>query len=404
MAVSTRSAGRLLVLQVVVVAVLATLLGRLWFLQVHEGARYTAAASENRVREVVTPAPRGEVYDVTGVPLVRNRTALVVSVDRARLLREPDDGRAVLERLGRVLGKPPALLRQEITPCGGTVRPPCWRGSPYQPVPVQEYAADDAAGLRRVLAVEEHREDYPAVETRFAAVREYPRGTTAAHVLGYLGPIGPQETSLPRYEGVQDSALVGRSGVEASYDTELRGTDGVQSLLVDHVGAVKGVAGQTPPRPGDTLVLSIHAGVQAAAEQALAQRRRGGPHPARPRGQRHVQGRLRVDRRHGGEDRAPGRPGELPELRPVGLPRRGLRRGVRAAGRRVARRAAGVPRHPGRLRAGVDVQGGVDGGGGRGRLPADRRLPVPRRVRPARRQAQLRGRRPRARSPCGRRS
>lgn len=260
---------RLFVLQVLVVSILATLLGRLWFLQVYDGEVYAAAASTNRVREVVTPAPRGQVYDATGTALVRNRTALVISVDRAQLLREPRDGQAVLERLGRIIGKAPDLVRQEITPCGGAVKPPCWSGSPYQPVPVKEYAADDPAGLRKVLAVEERREDFPGVDTRFAAVRDYPQGTRAAHVLGYLGPISPKETGQPEYAGVQDSALVGRSGVEASYDAALRGRDGVEQLLVDHVGTVTGVQASTAPQPGDSLVLSLHAGVQQLAEQAL---------------------------------------------------------------------------------------------------------------------------------------
>ncbi|MCU1693501.1 MAG: penicillin-binding protein 2 [Frankiales bacterium] len=264
-----RPRARLFVLQVLVVSLLATLLGRLWFLQVHSADAYAEAASTNRVRQVVTTAPRGGVYDVRGRPLVRNRTALVVTVDRARLRREPDHGASVLARLGKVLGKPATLLRSETTPCGGTVKPPCWRGSPYQPVPVQEYASDDAAGLRRVLAVEEHREDFPGVATQYAAVRDYPQGTRAAHVLGYLGPISPEETALPQYDGVQDSALVGRSGVEASYDAALRGADGVQQLLVDHVGTVTGVQSDTPARPGDSLVLSLDAGVQQAAEQAL---------------------------------------------------------------------------------------------------------------------------------------
>jgi penicillin-binding protein 2 len=269
--VDQRARLRLVVLQVLVVSLLATLLGRLWFLQVYDGDRYTQAASQNRVREVVTTAPRGEVYDAAGAPLVRNRTALVVSVDRAALRREPDRGRAVLARLAAVVGKPVALLRQEITPCGGSVRPPCWRGSPYQPVPVQEYAATDAAGLRRVLAIEEHREDFPSVDTRFAAVRDYPSGDRrrAAHVLGYLGPISQEETRRPAYAGVQTSALVGRAGVEATYDTALRGRDGVRTLLVDHVGTVTGVQAETAAVPGDTLVLSLHAGVQAVAEQAL---------------------------------------------------------------------------------------------------------------------------------------
>jgi penicillin-binding protein 2 len=267
--VSERSRLRLFVLRVLVLSILLTLFGRLWFLQVHASEDYDLAASANRVREVVAPAPRGEVLDVTGTPLVRNRTALVVSVNRALLLREPDDGKAVLDRLSALLGKPADVLAQEIRPCGGAVTPPCWRGSPYQSVPVQEYAATDTAGVQRVLAIEEHREDFPGVTAQFAAVRDYPQGTLAAHSLGYLGPISEPEVGTAGYEGVRPDALVGRAGVEASYDDALRGTDGVEQLLVDNVGRVTGKAGETAARSGDTLVLSLHAGVQQAAEQAL---------------------------------------------------------------------------------------------------------------------------------------
>jgi penicillin-binding protein 2 len=267
--VSSRAELRLFVLRVLVVAVLATLLGRLWFLQLYAGEDYAKAASDNRIREVVDPAPRGEVYDARGVQLVRNRTALVVSVSRSTLVRQADGGAAVLERLGAVLGRPADVLRQQIRPCGGGVEPPCWRGSPYQPVPVAEFDAGDSAGLATVLEIEERREDFPGVSAEFAAVRDYPQGRRAAHLLGYLGPISPDEVGQPGFEGVRPSALVGRSGVEATYDEALRGVDGVQRLLVDHVGAVTGVDGRTPPRPGDKLVLSIDARIQEVAEDAL---------------------------------------------------------------------------------------------------------------------------------------
>ena len=260
---------RLFVLRVLVVTLLGTLFGRLVFLQVFAGEDYVQAASANRIRPVVDTAPRGEVYDVRGQPLVRNRTALVVSVSRSTLLRQPDDGRAVLERLSAVIGKPADAIAREITPCGASVEPPCWRGSPYQPVPVAEYDATDAAGLNRVLRIEERREEFPGVEAEFAAVRDYPRGTLAAHLLGYLGPISPEETKEPEYDGVQPTALVGRAGVEAAYEADLRGRDGVTELLVDRLGTVTGTRGGTAPEPGDALVLSIDGRVQEIAEQAL---------------------------------------------------------------------------------------------------------------------------------------
>ena len=276
------------------------------------------------------PGPRGRDARAARRGLRRDRRAARPQPDGDGRQRQPGAaaprarrrrGRAAAARPGR--RQDADALRREITPCGGDVVPPCWRGSPYQPVPVQEYAADDAAGLRRVLAIEEHREDFPAVDTRFAAVREYPQGRTAAHVLGYLGPISPEETGRAEYEGVQDDALVGRAGVEASYDAALRGRDGVQQLLVDHVGTVTGVAGETPPEPGDKLVLSLHAGVQKVAEQALERAVAARPDPPGPRRRRELQGRLRLDRGDGGQDRPDRRDGQLPVLRPVGLRRRG---------------------------------------------------------------------------------
>ena len=264
-----RSRPRLFVLRVFVLTLMVTLFGRLVVLQVAGGEDYAQAASANRVRPVVETAPRGEVLDVRGTPLVRNRTALVVSVSRSTLRRQPDDGKAVLDRLAAVVGKPAADLARSITPCGADLTPPCWRGSPYQPVPVAEYDASDAAGLRRVLRIEERREEFPGVRAEFAAVRDYPNGTLAAHLLGYLGPISPEETEQPDYTGVSSTALVGRAGVEATYEPDLRGEDGVTELLVDRLGAVAGTQSSTPPVPGDTLVLSIDATVQAVAEKAL---------------------------------------------------------------------------------------------------------------------------------------
>jgi penicillin-binding protein 2 len=136
-------------------------------------------------------------------------------------------------------------------------------------VPVAEFDASDGAGLRTVLQIEERREDFRGVRAGFAAVRDYPQGTLGAHVLGYLGPISLDEVGTPEYRGVQPSSLIGRAGIEASYDQELRGDDGVKRLVVDRLGAVSGTESETSPRPGDALVLSLDAKVQKVAEDAL---------------------------------------------------------------------------------------------------------------------------------------
>jgi len=116
--VNDRSGLRILVLRVMVVSILMTLLGRLAYLQVAEGPRYRAAASNNRIREVVTPAARGQVLDDLGRPLVSNRTALVVSVTRSIVHSQPHRGKAVLARLAKVIGISAAQTEVLITPCG----------------------------------------------------------------------------------------------------------------------------------------------------------------------------------------------------------------------------------------------------------------------------------------------
>src|SRR6266576_1761810 len=135
-----RSHFRLLVLHVLVASLLVSLGGRLWYLQVLNGQHYQRVAAENRTRDIVVPAVRGQILDDVGRPLVRNRTALVVSVDRTTLSRQSDGGSAILRRLATVLGTTEQALAQKIRLRGPGIQRPCWPGSPYQPIPVDDRA------------------------------------------------------------------------------------------------------------------------------------------------------------------------------------------------------------------------------------------------------------------------
>lgn len=277
---SDRSRLRIVVLRVVVASILLTLLGRLAYLQIAEGSSYATAASQNRVRDIVTTAARGQILDDRGVPLVTNRIALVVSVNRAILLRTKHRGAEELQRLSRIVGLSVADIDRQITPCvystpdGKRVKAldGCWKGSPYQPVPIKSYRSDSLEEVRRVLQISEHQELFPSVTAQYEAVREYPGKTLAAHVLGYLGPLTADDIKAdPAYKKLAPGSELGRAGVEAVYDSQLRGTDGIQQLRVDKDGNPVGVQGETPAVAGDNLVLSIDGGVQKAAEQALEQ-------------------------------------------------------------------------------------------------------------------------------------
>ncbi|MGC4943367.1 penicillin-binding protein 2 [Kribbella sp. DT2] len=265
---------RLFVIGVLVFSLFCTLFGRLWYLQVMAGDSYANAADNNRTRDVLTPAPRGTIVDAAGRTLVGNRVSLVISVDRSVLAKLTEKQQeSVLGRLAKVLGQKPADLTARIKLCGepGASKPPaCWNGSPYQPIPVAKDVSEQVA-----IEVMERREDFPGVAAETAALRAYPApyGVNAAHILGYLSPITTEE--LDKIDaGGQDpvphrSDLVGRAGVERTYDAMLRGAPGLKTVSVDAVGYTTGTVKQTAPVPGSTLVTSIDARVQASVEKEL---------------------------------------------------------------------------------------------------------------------------------------
>ena len=155
---SDRSQLRLVVLGVLIVSLIATLVARVFYLQLVVGEEYAAQAASNTTREVITPAVRGLILDQRGRPLVANRTSLVVSVDRTALEREEDDGVGVLDRLAGALGVSRESIEQKLMPCGTEGAPPlpvCWDGSPYQPVPVAKDVATETA-----LTIMERRADF----------------------------------------------------------------------------------------------------------------------------------------------------------------------------------------------------------------------------------------------------
>src|SRR5262249_11415587 len=132
MAMIPAARRRLVVLYAVVAALLLSLGGRLWYLQVMTVGSYASAATQDQGRTVIAPPAGGQIRDDVGQPLVNNRTALVVSVNRALVSQQPDGGVGELHRLAKLLGMKYPLLQQKIRLCTAGVSQPCWQGSPYQ--------------------------------------------------------------------------------------------------------------------------------------------------------------------------------------------------------------------------------------------------------------------------------
>ncbi len=263
---------RLVVVHALVLSLLVTLFGRLWYLQVLSGDAYQAQAADQGVREVVVQPARGLIVDDMGRPLVANRTTWVITVDRTLLGKmEESDQERLLRRVAAVVGKPYREIKAKTLLCGeeGSVSGTCWNGSPYQPVPVAEDVSQKVA-----ISILEQGEDFPAVLAESQSVRAYPSpyGINAAHLLGYLSPITEEELTEAEREddtSVHGASVVGRAGLEKQYDRFLRGHPGYKQVAVDSRGRVLGNTGKIEGRAGDTLVTSIDSRVQAVVEQQL---------------------------------------------------------------------------------------------------------------------------------------
>jgi penicillin-binding protein 2 len=262
------SRSRLAAVALITAGLLAVLGIRLWNLQITEHRTYVALASQDRVRYVVEPPVRGQIFDDTGHALVDNAASLTVSVDMAQIGQQADGGKAELARLARLLGVSDKMMQEQVRLCTVGVGQPCWPGSPYQPIPVAESVPEKIA-----LQVLEDKKLLPGVTADMQPSVHYaqPMATAAAQMLGYLQPITAQELQQLKIPVTGFSAvdLVGQSGLELQYDKQLRGTAGVNEVAVNAAGQVTGTIKQTKPQAGDNLVTSINSNLQIATENAL---------------------------------------------------------------------------------------------------------------------------------------
>ena len=245
---------RVAILGGLVVVAVCVLLFRLWVLQMLDSPTYLAQAQTNSLRSVEIMAPRGVIEDRSGTALVNNRPGLAIGI---RPMNVPQGQLGPLtSRLSRLVHVPARTMLS-------LVAKQSWL--PYDLVVVKRDAPRSL-----VFYLKEHTQAFPGVEVQQSYLRGYPLGDIAAPLLGYLGPIDPQELKQAKFKGYLPDDEVGQSGVEATYNTWLQGTDGVSKVEVNALGAPQGVMpGGSLPEPGDNLVLTLDARVQKAAENAI---------------------------------------------------------------------------------------------------------------------------------------
>jgi penicillin-binding protein 2 len=260
-AMNNRLALRIALFGGFAVVLFCVLFFRLWLLQVIDGEKYLAEAKNNRTRSYRTSAPRGEILDRNGEVLVGNRTSLALQVNPRKLPLNPAERRAELSRLAGLTHTSLRHLRRTMHEK--------LKLAPAAPVTLRR-----DVGHYLVFYLQENQEHFPGVEVQRVFVRAYPEGTLAAHILGNVGEISPEELKEPRFRGLQPGDEIGQDGVEDTYDRYLRGQPGLTRVQVDALGepTPNGRLVAKAPAPGDSLKLSIDKDVQAAGEAAMAEK------------------------------------------------------------------------------------------------------------------------------------
>jgi penicillin-binding protein 2 len=274
------SIGPTWTLIVVVLALGGILLARLVQWQALEQGDLTRQAAQANTREVREPALRGRILDANGDPWAGNGATTVVTVDPGALAESEDEGRALIDRVARGLEMDPAVLWGRTRLCGteGAPAPPrCFSGSPFRPVVIARDVEPVTA-----LSLVERPEDFPGVRVQSQPIRDYPADdVNAAHLLGYLGVPSEEEVATAD-PPLSPDAVVGRAGLEAVYDAELRGQPQRTVLSVDPRGIVTGEVSREPAVPGLDLRTHLDPQIQSRTETVLRQTVRAARAGGRP--------------------------------------------------------------------------------------------------------------------------
>jgi penicillin-binding protein 2 len=243
---------KLTVVQYGILFMMLALTAGLWRLQVLGADNFRLLAEQNRVRKVPLMAGRGKLFDRENRLIVDNYPSVSCYLVREQNPKVDADLPLIAKGLNLDLEQLRATLRR-------------YRAAPgYQPIPIKlDVTADETA------FIEAHRNELPELETIDEERRLYPRDGFAAHLIGYVGEVSEDMLNDPRYAYYMPGDVVGKAGVEETYDQLLRGQDGSRDVVVDSHGREVGYLRTQHAIPGQDLKLTIDIDIQREAELAL---------------------------------------------------------------------------------------------------------------------------------------
>jgi penicillin-binding protein 2 len=250
----TRLGARFAVFGLVVVLVVGLLTTRLFYLQVVQGGYYAGLAQDNLEATVPVPSARGLIYDRAGRPVAINVPSYVVRVRPADLPFSERD--AVVAELSSLLNIPAPQIIEALD---------SYANQQFEQVQI---ASDVPSDVARII-IEDSR-NLPGVDVSVDERREYEYGNLLADVLGYTGAVSPSDLSDLSGLGYLRDDQIGRAGVEATFEQQLRGVYGEQQVERDAAGRIVRTVDVTQqPQAGDSLELTLDVQIQREATEAL---------------------------------------------------------------------------------------------------------------------------------------
>jgi penicillin-binding protein 2 len=239
------------------VVLLAGICSRLAYLQIYEGDRNRQLADNNRIRLIPKQPERGTILDRKGQLLAVSR--LSHSVYIWPLARKKNEWGSTFQRLSQILNIPEADIQKRLEQAG--------YNSPFL------IRIARSISPKQVTALAEYGNELEGVQVEPEAVRYYPNGDLAAHVLGYTGEMSDEELQRRKGEGYRLGDVIGQMGIESAYESLLRGEWGGQQVEVDGMGQVVRILGRKPTQAGKSVRLTLDLELQKAAEAALGNRK-----------------------------------------------------------------------------------------------------------------------------------
>lgn len=247
---------RLLFVFFLVIVLFCVLIGRFAWLQIINKNAYTERAEKNRTVTVVSQAARGLIYDRNGELLAKNTLAysLEITPDKVSDLEKTIDALSEIIPITTADRRRFVRLREDL--------------NRYDSIPIRQELTDEEVA---VFTGQQWR--FPGVEINQREYRVYPEGSVGSHILGYIGSLSQSDkkrlTSEDLIDDYEGERVIGKVGIERSYESLLHGTPGHETLEITAGGhAVRSLAFE-PPKAGKNLHLTIDMNLQRVAENAM---------------------------------------------------------------------------------------------------------------------------------------